>query len=68
MRLWTGKQVVGVLIRPNKECNVLVNLETRARTYNFTHGYPIEHMDPGDGFVYVFLLSYLSISLANTVG
>lgn len=69
MRLWTGKQVIGVLIRPNKECHVLVNLETRARTYNSTHGYPIEHMDPGDGFVCIRNSELLSGTLdKNTLG
>lgn len=30
--LWTGKQVFNVLMRPNKESNVLVNLETKCST------------------------------------
>ncbi len=35
--LWTGKQVFGVILRPNKECkNVLVNLEMAERWKNYT--------------------------------
>lgn len=31
-RLWTGKQIFGVLMRPNKDSDVLVNLETKCTT------------------------------------
>ena len=34
MQLWTGKQVFGVWLRPNKKCPVRVNFETTANTYN----------------------------------
>ena len=33
-RLWTGKQIFNVLLRPNKASNVLVNLEAKCRTYS----------------------------------
>ena len=33
MQLWTGKQIFGVLMKPNKESNVLVNLETKTKSY-----------------------------------
>eukprot|EP01094_Clydonella_sp_ATCC50884_P008876 TRINITY_DN1841_c0_g1_i1.p1 TRINITY_DN1841_c0_g1~~TRINITY_DN1841_c0_g1_i1.p1 ORF type:complete len:1514 (+),score=491.36 TRINITY_DN1841_c0_g1_i1:245-4543(+) len=34
MQLWTGKQVFGVWLRPNRRCKVRVNFETTAKTYN----------------------------------
>ncbi|KAG9962267.1 beta and beta-prime subunits of DNA dependent RNA-polymerase, partial [Aureobasidium melanogenum] len=32
-RLWTGKQIWNVLMRPNKKLNVLVNLEAKCKQY-----------------------------------
>jgi DNA-directed RNA polymerase III subunit RPC1 len=37
-RLWTGKQVFNVLIRPNKKCKVLVNLDAPCKQYKPTAG------------------------------
>ncbi|KAJ1560256.1 hypothetical protein HK096_009426, partial [Nowakowskiella sp. JEL0078] len=31
VQLWTGKQIISVLLRPNKSCPVLINLETKCR-------------------------------------
>ena len=31
--LWTGKQIFSVLMKPNRYSNVLVNLETKCRTF-----------------------------------
>lgn len=33
IRLWTGKQVVSLLVNPNRDTNVLVNLELKERNY-----------------------------------
>ncbi|KAL7999807.1 putative DNA-directed RNA polymerase, subunit beta-prime [Plasmopara halstedii] len=33
VRLWTGKQVVSLLIKPNRDTKVLVNLELKERNY-----------------------------------
>jgi DNA-directed RNA polymerase III subunit RPC1 len=33
VRLWTGKQVINLLIKPNAKSNVLVNLELKERNY-----------------------------------
>jgi DNA-directed RNA polymerase III subunit RPC1 len=33
IRLWTGKQVFNVLMRPSKECKVLVNMEAPCRMF-----------------------------------
>ncbi|XP_059158515.1 DNA-directed RNA polymerase III subunit RPC1-like [Physella acuta] len=32
-KLWTGKQVFSLLMRPNKECPVMVNLRTKGKNY-----------------------------------
>ncbi|KAL2911303.1 DNA-directed RNA polymerase III subunit C1 (rpo31) [Polyrhizophydium stewartii] len=32
--LWTGKQIFGVLLRPNKSSKIVVNLETKCRTFD----------------------------------
>lgn len=36
--LWTGKQVFNVLMRPNKKCRVLVNLEAAGKQFKNTAG------------------------------
>ena len=46
LELWTGKQVISVLMRPNTACSVFVNLDLKEKTY--TSG---EHMCPMDGYV-----------------
>ncbi|KAJ3093173.1 hypothetical protein HK102_003581 [Quaeritorhiza haematococci] len=33
VKLWTGKQIFGVLMRPNKQSPVKINLETNCRTF-----------------------------------
>jgi DNA-directed RNA polymerase III subunit RPC1 len=38
--LWTGKQVFNVLMRPNKQSKVLVNLEAACKQYKPTPGQP----------------------------
>ena len=32
-RLWSGKQVFGLLLRPNKQSKILANLETKGKSY-----------------------------------
>ena len=34
IELWTGKQVIGVLLRPNRRCQVVVNTQVKARNYS----------------------------------
>lgn len=47
VRLWTGKQVFGVLLVPNKsQARISINLEVRNKNYKRDN-----HMDPEDGFV-----------------
>ena len=31
--LWTGKQIFGMMLSPNKKCRVLANLETKGKSY-----------------------------------
>lgn len=33
-KLWTGKQIFSVLLRPNKDCPVRVNLRTKGKNYS----------------------------------
>ncbi|TAQ83735.1 hypothetical protein B7494_g7938 [Chlorociboria aeruginascens] len=46
--LWTGKQIFSVLMRPNKESKVLVNLDARCRDYK-APGIPPKNDDSEDG-------------------
>ena len=34
VRLWTGKQVFNVLLRPKADSKMIINLETKCRTFN----------------------------------
>eukprot|EP01132_Coremiostelium_polycephalum_P002078 gene2078-2564_t len=47
VELWTGKQVFEVLLRPSVKSHVLVNFETKSRTYEKNL-----YMCPRDGYVY----------------
>ncbi len=57
-RLWTGKQVFNVLMRPNKQSKVLVNVETKCKEerkpnpahYAMT---PVRDMSPNDGYLVI---------------
>lgn len=31
--LWSGKQVIGVILRPNKKCQIKINLRTKGKSY-----------------------------------
>jgi DNA-directed RNA polymerase III subunit RPC1 len=46
LELWTGKQVISVLIRPNLACSVFINIELKEKFY--TSG---EHLCAKDGYV-----------------
>ncbi|BES88212.1 Hypothetical protein polymerase [Nesidiocoris tenuis] len=46
VRLWTGKQIFSLILKPNKKCKVLANLRTKGRAY--TSG---EEMCSSDSFV-----------------
>lgn len=60
VRLWTGKQVFNVLMRPNKSSNVLVNVESKCAKVeepvaaNFpSRMKPVMDMSPNDGWLVV---------------
>ncbi|TQD75003.1 hypothetical protein C1H46_039471 [Malus baccata] len=53
IELWTGKQLFSVLVRPNSNVRVYLNLTVTEKSYTKTgDGREIEAMCPNDGFVY----------------
>ncbi|EER30373.1 DNA-directed RNA polymerase III largest subunit, partial [Candida tropicalis MYA-3404] len=51
--LWTGKQVFSLLIKPNKQSKVVINLDAKNKTFHPpAKGLPNE-MSPNDGFVVI---------------
>jgi DNA-directed RNA polymerase III subunit RPC1 len=55
VRMWTGKQVYNLMMRPNKNSNVLVNLESKCKT--LIEPKPedklIVDMSPNDGYLVI---------------
>ncbi|KUJ15690.1 beta and beta-prime subunits of DNA dependent RNA-polymerase [Mollisia scopiformis] len=51
-KLWTGKQVFSVLMRPNSKSPVKVNLDAKCRDYKPSPGMTPD-MDPNDGWLVV---------------
>jgi DNA-directed RNA polymerase III subunit RPC1 len=49
VELWTGKQVVSVMIRPSCLCPILINLDLKEKDYNSEKD--MQQMDARDGFV-----------------
>ncbi|CAG8437968.1 16808_t:CDS:10 [Acaulospora morrowiae] len=52
VKLWTGKQIFNVLMRPNKRSNVLVNLESKGKSFEKKEGRTPD-MCPNDGYVVI---------------
>ncbi len=50
--LWTGKQVFNVLMRPNKQSSVLVNLDTACREFKVVKDQPRD-LDINDGWLVI---------------
>ena len=50
--LWTGKQVFGMLMRPNKQSPVRVNLDAKCREYKARPG-QCPDMDPNDAWLVI---------------
>lgn len=51
--LWTGKQVFSLLIKPNRQSKVVINLNAKNKTFHPpAKGLPSE-MSPNDGFVII---------------
>lgn len=51
--LWTGKQVFNVLMKPNKQSKILVNLEADCRTHERAKKGEIPDMSPNDGYLVI---------------
>lgn len=69
-RLWTGKQLFSLLIRPNKESKVVINLDAKNKTFQppTIPGQPLE-MSPNDGYVIIRGSQILSGNMdKNTLG
>lgn len=49
---WTGKQIIGVLLKPTKKSNVLVNLECKTRSYDKVKR-PVMDMCKNDGYLVI---------------
>lgn len=49
IEMWTGKQIVDVMLRPNRFSNVIVNLTLKEKCYNTKKDRGI--MCPQDGLV-----------------
>ena len=56
-RLWTGKQIFNVLMRPNKQSKVLVNVESKCNKEqkpdpaNYPRMMPAPDLSPNDGYL-----------------
>jgi len=44
MQLWTGKQLISVVLRPNQHCPIKINLRTKGKNYTGAD----EEMNPND--------------------
>jgi len=60
-KLWTGKQVMGLLVKPNSSCSVLVNLECAEKNYTKKNG----PMCAKDGFVIFRNSEHISGNIAK---
>ena len=63
VELWTGKQLFNVLIRPNSQCRVFVNVEIKEKFYS-REG---EHLCPRDGYVQFINSEHISGRLGKVV-
>ncbi|KAF9569256.1 hypothetical protein EC968_002626 [Mortierella alpina] len=50
---WTGKQIISVLLKPNKSSKVLVNLEAKTRSYDKVKR-PVLDMCNNDGYLVIY--------------
>ncbi|KAI0004922.1 hypothetical protein BJV74DRAFT_313763 [Russula compacta] len=59
VRLWTGKQIFNVLIRPNKQSKVLINVESKCNKEekpdkkDYPHMDPLPDLSPNDGWLVI---------------
>ncbi|KAJ9083946.1 DNA-directed RNA polymerase III subunit C1 (rpo31) [Entomophthora muscae] len=52
VRLWTGKQIFNVLIRPTRNCPIVVNLESKCRSFTKPKG-ALPDMCLNDGYLVI---------------
>ncbi|KAI1321791.1 hypothetical protein EDD11_000067 [Mortierella claussenii] len=50
---WTGKQIISVLLKPNRDSKVLVNLEAKTRSYDKAKR-PVMDMCNNDGYLVIY--------------
>ncbi|KAG0057284.1 hypothetical protein BGZ83_000074 [Gryganskiella cystojenkinii] len=50
---WTGKQIIGCLLKPTKESNVNINLECKTRSYD-KEKRPVMDMCNNDGYLVIY--------------
>lgn len=58
--LWTGKQVFSLLIRPNRNLKVVINVEAKNKTFRAPAKHLPNEMSPNDGYVVIRGLQILS--------
>ena len=63
IELWTGKQIVSVMLRPNRRSNVIVNCELKERNYNAKDA--MLQMDKNDGYVIIKNSEHICGNLAK---
>jgi len=56
MQLWTGKQIISVVFRPNKKSPIKLNLRAKGKNYNGIG----EEMNPDDTCTFHTFLSFFS--------
>lgn len=52
MALWTGKQLFNIMMKPNKDCPIMVNVEAKCKTFS-SKSRNCPDMDPNDGWLVV---------------
>ncbi|KAI3749969.1 hypothetical protein L2E82_20592 [Cichorium intybus] len=68
VELWTGKQLISVLLRPHADMRVYLNLTLTEKSYTKPSGKrvkPYETMCPNDGYVYIHNSELLSGQLGK---
>lgn len=53
VKLWTGKQLYSLLIRPNKQSNVIINLDAKNKTFVPPPKGMRNEMSPNDGYLVI---------------
>ncbi|KAJ2504110.1 DNA-directed RNA polymerase III subunit C1 (rpo31), partial [Coemansia sp. RSA 2052] len=49
-RLWSGKQVINVLMRPNKQCKTMINLKAKNKSFRANSA---DDLCPNDGYLVI---------------